>query len=245
LPLWVEHNRRLVGPDNVFVLDHDSADPDTLAAAHAAVRVPVHRTESFNHDWLRQTVQAFQRFLLHSYRWVLFAEADEIVALDPALGCTLADYLEHLGTRRVARCTGYEVVHDRDKEPPLDWGRPLLVQRRYWSPTRRYSKPALSTVPLEWCLGFHDAEGTAALPPDPRLLLLHLHRVDYDSCRDRHLSRLARKWSEKDLAQGYGLQNRLVAAQEFDQWFYHPEQTSAFMEPLRLQPIPAAWKGLV
>lgn len=245
LRLWVEHYRRLVGPDHVFVLDHDSSDPDTLAAAQAAHRVPVHRSESFNHDWLRETVQAFQRFLLQSYRWVLFAEADEIVALAPDLGLGLGEYLEQLPTQRVVRCTGYEVVHDRDHEAPVDWSKPLLAQRQFWSPTLRYSKPALSTVPLQWCLGFHDADGVAALLPDPRLVLIHLHRVDYDSCRQRHQARLQRQWSAKDLAHGYGLQNRLVAGQEFDQWFYHPEQISTFMEPLRLEPIPAPWKSLV
>src|SRR5262249_43265257 len=144
---------------------------------------------------------------------------------------TLADLLAQVQQQPVVRCTGFEVVHCRDREPPLDWARPLLAQRSFWAPTLKYAKPALASVPLRWCLGFHEAEGAQALAPDPRLVLVPLHRLDYDSCRARHLSRLQRTWSARDLAQGNGLQNRLVAEQEFETWFCRPEQISPFMEP--------------
>lgn len=83
MPIWARYYRRHFDPDDCFVLDHDSTDPTTRAVANQFHRIPVHRSHSFDHDWLRTTVERFQRFLLQSYELVLFTEIDEIVAADP------------------------------------------------------------------------------------------------------------------------------------------------------------------
>src|SRR5262249_24892387 len=246
LPVWSRYYQRYFSPDDIFVLDHDSIDAQTFAGAQELHRVPVHRAESFNHAWLRDTVERFHAFLLQSYELVLFAEADEIVAADSRLlPGGLAELLERpsTGSRGFLRCTGYETLHTpEDGQATLDWTRPVLAQRRHCRRSDLYSKPLLSSRPLRWEIGFHHLQPPEPPlpPPDPRLLLLHLHRADFETCRARTLANAARRWSAEDLATGAGRQNRLTDPQEFERWFY----TDSYGEPYPQEPIPDAWKGI-
>jgi hypothetical protein len=164
LRLWVRHYRRFYAAEHTYVLHHPAAgEPwdsgwitDVRACAAAAGGdsafhlVPVFREESFDHRWLRETVESFQRFLLQSYETVLFTEIDEVVVTDPErFDGTLADFRETLvdSEAAAARCTGFEVVHDPEAEPPLSWAEPVLRQRSLWYRSRRYNKTLLSKVP--------------------------------------------------------------------------------------------------
>jgi len=245
LPLWSHHYRKLVGPENVFVLDHDSENLDSVAAAMTCNRVPVHRSESFNHQWLLSVVSSFQRFLLQSYDWVLFAESDEFVVFRGVYPIkVLLDALEAVGFQSVV-CRGYEVIQNRD-EKPIDWGSlPILKQRHWWAPSQLYSKPALSSLPTEWGMGFHYGQTPGQVRHSTELFMLHFHRLDYAYCQEKHRLNVARKWSEDDLRHSRGLQNRIVENASFQQWFYHPEQVSDLLEPLPLEPIPEDVKELI
>ena len=66
LPLWVRYYEKHFAADDLYVLDHDSTDRSADAVAGRCRIVPVHRTASFDHRWLRGTVEAFQAFLLRS-----------------------------------------------------------------------------------------------------------------------------------------------------------------------------------
>lgn len=221
LPLWLAYYGRHFDAADLYVLDHDSTDGSTDRIGARANRVRVHRDKSFDHAWLNGTVTAFHAFLLRSYEHVLFAEADEIVAADPALYSGLGDYIDRC-LERVVRCTGFEVVHYPDEEPALRFDQPILAQRRYWHASRLYCKPLLSAVPIVWSLGFHEAPDLPDLRPDPSLFLVHLHRIDYGSCVARHRATAARNWNEADVQAGHGLQNRFVEGEEaFKKWFVH------------------------
>jgi hypothetical protein len=232
----------------VFVLDHDSQDQRTLEAMRPFNRVPVHRMESFDHEWLRDTVQSFQAFLLGSYECVLFAEVDEIVSPAPervpgGLGELVRAFAA--GDTEVLRCTGYEIVHDaRQGEAALDWSRPILAQRRRCRRSVSYSKPLLARRPLGWTLGFHELveDGPVRLPePSPDLLLLHLHRVDFESCRARALETASRRWSELDVERNRGGQNRITDPDRLERWFF-----GEFGDDLyHFEPVPASWKEIV
>jgi hypothetical protein len=248
LRIWAQHYRAQLGADNVFVLDHDSDDRETLDAAGGCVRVPVHRTESFDHMWLRAVVQDFQRFLLNSYHYVLFAEADEIVAVNrdvaPAGLLDLAESSLAENIQVVKPC-GYEVLQERPDDPVVDWARPLLRQRPLWCPRPAYSKPTFAAVPMRWGLGFHQGR-----PADPRhyaqghgpdVVLIHLHRLDYAYCFERNTSRASRPWSQEDLARGWGVQNRITDEEVFRRWFYSPETVVEGFEALVPEPIPEHW----
>lgn len=247
LPVWSRYYQRYFSRDDIFVLDHDSTDARTREVARELHRVPVHRQESFNHRWLRDTVARFQSFLLQSYEQVLFAEADEIVAANPQqLPGGLTELLEHPDPEGpgFVRCTGYEIVQTRETpEAPVDWTRPILVQRRFCRRSDLYSKPLLSRQPLQWGTGFHGLEAVESPlpPPDPRLLLIHLHRADFATCRAKTLESAARRWSAEDLAKGYGHQNRITEPHLFERWFYE----NSYNESYALEPIPEAWKEIV
>lgn len=217
LPLWLNYYGRYFAPEDLYVLDHDSSDNSTRSLADRCRVVPIHRDASFDHRWLRSTVEAFQAFLLQSYEAVLFAEADEFVVADPLHFAGLDEYIEALD-QPWARCSGFNVVHQSD-EAPLRFDQPLLAQRRHWHASLKYSKRLLTKVPLRWSEGFHDEFVGAHEPPDQRLLLVHLHRVDHDFCLARHRSSLARNWSQGDIDSGLGAQHRVVADDAFEQWF--------------------------
>ena len=220
LPLWLRFYGRYFDAADLYVLDHDSSDGSTDGLGTRCNLVRVHRDHSFDHAWLNGTVTAFHAFLLRSYEHVLFAESDEIVVADPALFRGLDDYIDQFRDR-VARCTGFEVVHYPDEESALRFDQPVLAQRRYWHASRSYCKPLLSAVPLSWSLGFHEAPGFPELRPDPNLFLVHLHRIDYATCVARHRQTAGRNWNPRDVQEGYGLQNRLIEGDDaFKTWFF-------------------------
>jgi hypothetical protein len=212
------------------VLDHDSSDRSTSGLEGRCHVVPIHREASFDHVWLRSTVESFQGFLLSSYETVLFAEVDELVVADPHRYGGLDDYIGRLDGL-AARCAGFNVMH-APEELPLRFDEPLLRQRRFWHPSQLYSKRLLARMPLRWSEGFHDEYNAPDEPPDPELMLVHLHRIDYDTCLQRHRSSAARTWSEKDVLLGYGLQNRITEPNEFEQWFSRGPDLDAPLEPI-------------
>jgi hypothetical protein len=221
LPIWLSYYAQFFDRSDLYVLDHASTDGSTDSIDARCVHIRVHRERSFDHSWLRGTVSAFQAFLLQSYERVLFAEADEIVAPDPAFHAGLGDYLAQCRAP-VARCTGFEVVHYPDEEPPLQPDQPLLAQRQYWHASALYSKPLIAARPITWSLGFHTTPDFPEVLPDPHLLLIHLHRLDYDACVARHRRTASATWNEDDLRAGHGMQNRLVDGdRDFMRWYYN------------------------
>ena len=247
LPVWSRYYQSHVPSRDLFVLDHDSTDATTITAARELNYVPVHRNESFNHHWLRDVVERFQSFLLESYELVLFAEVDEIVAPDPQVWPQgLGQFLDNKPMTKSGyiRCTGYDIVHQRHQgEPALDWNLPLLGQRRFCRRSKRYSKPLLAGHPLQWEVGFHRLRPRENLmsDPDPELLLLHLHRVDYDTCRAKTLENASRRWSAADVSAGYGYQNRIVHDDEFERWF-HTDFDDTLYE---VEPFARTWESIV
>lgn len=228
LPIWINHYRKQVEPGHLYILDHDSEGEGAellqdLKQIGVNV-VPVHRRVSFDHAWLADTVQRFQQFLLCSYEAVLFAEVDEIIAVVPHSGHrNLQEYAATVLTngREFVRCTGYEVVHKPQEEPPLNWSQPLLKQRSWWYRSELYSKPLLSSIPLTWEKGFHRTSNVLcrACHIDQDLLLIHLHKLDFDYCVERHKETALRKWSDPDKESGAGRQNRMVDPVELQTWF--------------------------
>jgi hypothetical protein len=225
LPLWLKYYSRYFDVDDLYVLDHDSTDNSTSEMDCRCHVVPVHREAAFDHHWLKSTVEHFQSFLLRSYETVLFAEVDEFVLADPRRYSGLDAYIAAL-TRPAARCVGFNVVQQPD-EKPLQLDAPLLTQRRYWHASLIYSKRLLSKIPLRWSDGFHHEYSAPDDAPDPELLLVHLHRVDYDFSLARHRAAVERDWNEADLANGFGAQNRIVDLSKFEDWFYRGSDLDA------------------
>jgi hypothetical protein len=218
LPVWLRYYRRYFEPEDVYVLDHASSDGSTTDLHDSCRVLAVQRDAAFDHHWLRSTVESFQQFLLQSYDTVLFAEVDELVVADPRKYAGLDAYIDQLAPRPAARCVGFNVVQ-QPNEPALRFDAPVLEQRRCWRASLPYSKRLLSRIPLHWSDGFHRESQAPDDPPDPDLLLVHLHRADYAACLARHRAGAAANWNEADHSRGEGAHNRIADAAEFESWF--------------------------
>lgn len=237
LSIWLRYYSRFFAPSDIYVLDHDTTDGST--AGGGFVRIPVSH-DSVDHVWMVETVQALQHELLERYDVVLVTDVDEMIAPDPRKA-TLGEYIAAFDADFV-NCQGYELVHVRETEPPYDPSRPILDQRGFWWDNDYYSKPLLARVPMNWIPGFHSRTDRQT-NPDPDLYLIHLHRLDYDICKQRHRERRKQQWNQLDLDEGWAMHNRFVDDELFSRWFY----TSMF-EPgnpvFPRAPIPPYWRGL-
>lgn len=239
LPLWLRHYGRHFDSSDIYVLDHDSTDGSVDAIAEHCNVVHVHRDKTFDHVWLKGTVEDFFSFLLRSYSAVLFTDVDEFVVADPARYPDLGSYIDNLSAP-AACCTGYNVVQYPD-EDSLRFDEPVLRQRRYWhlSP-KLYSKRLLGRMPLAWNVGLHDEYNAPGALPDPDLRLIHLHRVDYDYCLSRHRAVSSREWPEEDLRLNLNPQARVVDPDEFHEWFFRGvdlENTAREIIPERFRQV--------
>lgn len=234
LPIWLRYYSRFVEPEHLYVLDHDSTDRST--DGEGFVRVPIHNPVT-DWAWLRDIVQAEQHRLLKRYSAVLYTDVDEIVVPDPAYG-DLGRYLDEFYDEFVT-CRGWEVLHDPQTEPPLDPGAPILAQRQWWFRNTAYDKPLLARVPMSWRGGFH-GRTDGAVNDDPRLFLVHLHRIDYERCLYRHQQRVARPWKPDQLAHGWGYQDRIIEPEAFASWF--STDASGSGTRIQRQPIPPRWR---
>ena len=236
LPIWLRYYRQFFSAQDLYVLDHQSADGST--EGDGFTRIPASHPE-YGAAWQRDVIQKYQHELIDRYDVVLYTDVDEIVAPDPRLG--------HLGTyincfnEDFVTCQGYEVLHQKDHEPPFDPTKLVLEQRSTWYANPSYSKPLLARVPMLWHGGFHQrVDGKTN--NDPNLYLIHLHRMDYDICLARHHDRTRFPSAQLDRDQGWGYQNRITDPTEFPSWFFHDSGGPVALDP---QPIPTWWCDLV
>jgi hypothetical protein len=236
LPIWLRYYGRFFAAQDMYVLDHQSADGST--EGHGFIRVPVSHPE-YGAGWQRDVQQCYQHELVGRYDVVLCTDVDEIVAPDPRLG-DLGTYIDRFDEDFVT-CQGYEVLHRKDEEPPFDPTRPVLGQRFTWYANPLYSKPLLARVPMVWDGGCHQRlDGRTN--NDPHLYLIHLHRMDYNICLARHQDRVRFPLAQIDRDRSWGYQNQITDPTIFSSWFFHD---SCGPSPLCPQPIPPWWRDLV
>jgi hypothetical protein len=198
--------------------------------------IPVQHRHVFDTEWLVQTVQRFQAFLLQSFSLVAFVSVDSFLVTRTG---TLRQYVQALVASRVwaVRATGYEICHYQGREPAIDWQAPkLLSQRQYWIPAAGQSRPVMAKNPLYWTAGFADAVNMPA-STDPNLLLLHVHRIDFEACLRRHRCLCACEWPADPMSSApYGA-NRITDQEQLWRWLLSNPNNVA--EYASLQYIPA------
>ncbi len=217
LPMWLGYYSKWFAMEDIVVLDNGSQDGSTSQLPCRVVDVPTQY--AFDHSWLLHTVQWWFKELLGQYDWVTFVECDEMLWHPDGLG----PYIDSIDAKKHADITakGYELIHIKEYEPPIDMSKPIGEQRRFWFHRSHYSKTLMANHPIEWCLGFHSCYNKLGVY-DEQLLLVHLHRLDYQMAYDMHAQRRKMTWSPKDLLGGFGRQN-LVVDEEFDKWYYDCE----------------------
>ena len=100
--------------------------------------------------------------LLKDYEFVIGSDVDEYLALDPACGNSLADYLYLTPTegRKCFSALGCDVVQNISCEEPMDWSKPFLEQRSFAILSTRYTKACILCAPASWGSGFHRVHGS-------------------------------------------------------------------------------------
>ena len=239
LPIWLRYYSQFFATQDMYVLDHESSDGST--ESQGFVRIPVEH-ETVDHMWMVQKIEALQHDLLRNYEIVIVTDVDEIIAPTPSHG-TLGDYLGRFDEDWV-NCLGYELLHLPDREPPLRPQLPILEQRRYWYFNGAYDKPAVATVPMVWRPGFH-GRADFQFNSDPDLRLIHLHRMDYEICRQRHRTRGRLRWAERDASERWAVHNQIVDQAEFDRWFRGDSGFEGFLGfKMQIEEIQEIWRDL-
>lgn len=236
LPIWWHYYSQFFQPEDIYILDHETTDGSTSGPGF--VRVPVYRPV-VDWGWHRDMLQQKQNELIEKYDVVLCTDVDEIVAPDPRTG-NLGDYIDRFD-KEFVNCSGYEILHMKDMEEPLNLWLPILQQRFHWYFNPSYSKPLLATVPMYWHGGLHSRVDGQTMD-DPSLYLIHLHRVDYDICLTRHQQRVLQPWNQRDIDERWGYQNRITNVEQFHHWFYTDSSSSV---PINLECIPDYWRGVI
>jgi len=231
LPIWLRYYAAHFPPEDIHVLHHVCPGTEDrccdVAHVHGANVIPVSNA-IFDPVWLRDIVAEHQSRLLESYAAVLFAEVDEIVLPDLRVHAGLREYVTAFlaGSREAVRCVGWEMHHDFPAEPPADLLRPLLSQRRFGHRNELYSKALLTRRALRYALGFHTVEED--VEQDDALLLLHLHKYDFQAYLQRHEARALMAHSATAIEKGWNHHYRVTGAELLAQYMRVPHA----IEPL-------------
>lgn len=232
LEAWLINALRHVGPEDIYILDHqttgDAADAMIeLYQSRGVMNVlPLTHEHSYDSNWLTLTTRYFQQFLLASYKTVLFSAADEIVT---PLSGTLVDYAQNNAWENpVIIPQAFNVIHKKDEEPPLDWGKPVMLQRKYCHPNKAYCKPLLARSPTYWYQAWRGASNVKVSQSAAQdLVLLHLHRADYDTCLRAHRERNARTWLPEERREGNFRHNMVEDAEMLYRWMLSDEDNQS------------------
>lgn len=231
LAIWHRHYASAFSNANLHLLHHVT-EADEVAVGPFAGAIALFEASNvtrlvnadFDPQWLGDVVAAKLRSLLDTHTAVLFAEADELLTPDASGSGGLAAYVDAFvadSAAHAVRCVGYELHHDSFAgEPPLDAARPILAQRRRWHRNTLYDKVLLTKMPLTWSLGFHTCK--EATPQDMRLLLLHLHKYDFQAYLQRHEARAKYKHSQAAIANGWNTHYRVEGAALIAQYMALP-----------------------
>jgi hypothetical protein len=244
LPIWLSYYSRFFAPDDLYVIDNETTDGSTDIGGFVRIPGKYDPVASGN----VKAVEKLQHELLEGeYDVVLVTDVDEIVTPTPEWG-TLGEYMDEF-TESFVTCIGYELLHMIDREEPYDPSRPILDQRGYWFANGAYNKSALATEPMSWVPGFHHRTDER-VNYDPDLRLIHLHRMDYEICRARHLSRMDGTSTELDREDGPSVSNWPGEEGDFGRWFYGQRwfyEDSEFEDDdvqIAVERIPESFRGL-
>jgi hypothetical protein len=204
LPIWIKHYKKYFDESDIYVLDHQSNDGST---ENLKVNVVTVINElAFDHQWLVDTVQNFQKELLEKYQCVIFAESDELLySIENPLNLVIENLINNPNQDYIS-CIGYEIIEMRD-EKSLSLEDKIIENRNYWYKCPLYDKTLISKIPLSWIWGFHNVNGKPKLYTDG-LYMAHLHRVDFELMLKRHEER-SKKWNLKDDGAGVGFQHKI------------------------------------
>jgi hypothetical protein len=219
LPIWYNYYSKQINPKNIFILDHESSDDSTSAYQNVTL---IQNNFTQNHKWMANVSNEFQKKLLKKYKWVIFSHVDEIICPDPEKYESIIDFLKINKNLKKIRCKGYEVIQFPE-EPKVSSSKNILNIRKLWFSNDVYSKPLVTQVPINWTPGWHGIQ-KETLPINKDLILIHLHRADYENCYNKRFLSKKQKIYQEDLNKKWGWYIN-IEEKEFRKWFYSIESS--------------------
>ncbi len=217
LPIWLRHYRRVAPTANLFVIDHSSDDGST-ALLSGATKIPLPRDELDEHD-RTFLINSLQHGFLRYYGIVIYTDCDELLVPDPAKSARLDTYLSYQPYSYAAP-VGVNVIHIADIEPPIDFTRPLLLQRRYGQFRSTMCKPVITRIALTWEPGFHTCNRSPNI--DRNLYLFHIKQIDKDEALRRQHIVQQLPWSAADIEANHGAHHRYDDERFVREFFLDP-----------------------
>lgn len=154
LPRWIDYYARLVGIENLYVVDNDS--DDEVRAALTGVSVVRYPRTALDDQERARFISKFVGALLELYETVIYTDCDEFVSHDPRRFASFTDWLDATDFE-YSTCIGFNVVAILEEENAVLLDRPVLEQRRHVRFVSPMCKTLLARKPIRWGGGFHHA----------------------------------------------------------------------------------------
>ena len=227
---WMRHYQRHV--KHLLVIDHGSDDGSTENIAPAErLRLP---RSPFDDAARVNFVNDVQRYFLRHFDAVIYTDSDELIVPDPHVFTTITEYVSSMSSP-FSRPVGFNIVHQREKEPALDPARPILSQRTAFEFRSPMCKPVIVREPTRWSEGFHASD--KPVHADPALWLFHTKWADYEIAINRLRFTRNMAWSDHALTAGWGAHQRQSEEAHTRERFYEPN--AALKKQGRLAYLPA------
>jgi hypothetical protein len=206
--IWFNYYSKFIPKEDIYFLDFGS----DYTTYHTNI---IHSKKNIlDAVELWEAICDTHRQLLEQYEWVIPTDIDEIMWHPEGL----LNYVSRLEVETV-KCCGYNLIHLPDKEPPLDFDKPILSQRKYWyRDAKWYDKTIVVKKTLTWWKGLHHCKEEPDLH-DEQLILIHLHKFDYQTTIKRHEEWSDYEWSKRSVDCNWTWHYRLKGQRIIDQYW--------------------------
>ncbi|MGR3722939.1 glycosyltransferase family 2 protein [Abyssibius alkaniclasticus] len=187
LEKWIAYYGAQFGRKNLYVVvdGHDQVLPEDIAEVNF-ITIPHVQLPVVAFDKRRaRMISGLANGLFNVFDIIIATDVDEYIVLDPAVGCSLANYLSDRTGHACLSSLGVDLRHNTQIEPDLEMDKPVLGQRRFAKIEAKYTKPSIAFEALQWKSGLHRVH-RKSFTIDPNLYLFHLGLVDQNYV-ERHL----------------------------------------------------------
>lgn len=189
---WIDYYARLVGIENLYVIDHDS--DEEVRAKLSGVSVLRYPRSALDDQERARFVSKFVNALLEIYETVIYTDCDEFISHDPRRFDSFTDWLDATDFEH-STCIGFNVVTILEEENAVLLDGPILAQRRHVHFVSPMCKTSLVRKPIRWGGGFHHANQP---PRFHGAYLFHLKYADVAERLRRQALTRALDWAHLD-----------------------------------------------
>ena len=195
---WVDYYGSLLGRENLYILfdGKDQKAPDFCRGTNTIIHERITGKVIKADKGRIRCISNCAKSMMDRYDLAIGTDVDEFLAVDPALGVSLPEYLDSIRIKATVSGLGVDVAQHLDLESEIDPSRPFLSQRHYGYLTSRYTKATVMSGCQRWGSGFHRVKGRN-YHIDPHLFLFHFGCVDYRMLEKKHgdKERISNGWS--------------------------------------------------